>query len=114
MPLPESPQRKPSHQSDDLHRDERQHRRVLVRGDHVLREFPLGLQDEFRRVAAQIRRDRHESDAEEHHIAGSLEVVTVSDERGRQQPDAETEADGRNVVQQQMQMRQVHEMNSLT
>ena len=106
------PQRHPGDEAGDLHQDEREQRRVLVRGHYVPRHIGPVLQHRLRRAAGEIGGDGHQSEEKEPDEAGLLQVLALLHQRRQQQAERDAKANRRKVIEQQMQVREVHETNS--
>ena len=67
---------------------------------------------DVRCVAAHICGDCQERDNEEQHKTGALQILAASEQRDNEQANPDAKPDGRDMIQQEMQMRRRHAMNS--
>ena len=98
------PQREPGEEARDLHEGERQQRGVFVRPDGHLRHVGPPFDDRFGAVARDIRRDGDSGHDEEDGKTGPLEAVVLSGQGHQEQREPQSESDGRNMIEQHVQM----------
>ena len=59
-------------------------------------------------VSAHVGGKRHQRDAQEHHQAGALQIVAFPGQADQEQADSDDRADGREMIEQQMDVGKVH------
>ncbi len=70
------------------------------------------LKHNLRSAAGQIGGDCHQPEEKERHETGLLQIRTLLQQRSQEQAKRDAKADGWKVIQQEMQVREVHETNS--